>query len=436
MKKILCALIGFLILASGAQANFVFTDWNQTIQLTPQGRTVTVTTAAKVKLKPNYYYNSWIYIFTPSQQIQIQAVKVNGQTANYDFNNNQLNIHFSQLFDGAQVEFQIDYLETEAHEVFYRQNWIQLPGWLAGAKAQLTVQLPESQLLCSGNPEFTRGEQTLSWQGTVPPGGFKSLLKFTPASAQFKIDIENNLTGTLPYKKVRLKYPQYFNFPSQIVTGYQVLPNLVAQNVTLENAYHVLNFENAASAKVTTHIVAQVQTGPFNGVLSDDPKKFLNYSATEKAVLDRVIKRIGHQPNTLKLPEHVRIGQWVNNYLKYDLNMSGKRLSNTELLRNPKGVCEHFAQLYQTLLRYQGIPAFTVSGYAFNAERGWDAHAWVLVYSEGRWWAMDPTWGLFTGVLPASHIYFYREGVNQSRFETINYTGESKMQTKVSIQNL
>lgn len=436
MKKIIGTLGLLFSLAAAAHANFVFNDWNQTIQLTPQGRAVIVTTAARVSLKPNYYYNSWIYIFTPSQKIQIRSVKVNDQIATYDFNNNQLNIHFDQLFDGDQVEFQIDYLETEAHEAFYRQNWIQLPGWLAGAKAQLTVQLPENQLLCSSNPEFMRNEQTLSWQGTVPPGGFKSLLKFTPASAQFKIDIENNLMGTLPYKKVRLKYPQYFNFPSQVVTGYQVLPSLVAQNVALENAYHVLNFENAASPKITTHIVAQVQTGAFNGTLNDDPKKFLNYAMTEKVTLDKVIKRIGHQPNTLKLPEYVRIGQWVNNYLKYDLNMSGKRLSNVDLLRNPKGVCEHYAQLYQTLLRYQGIPAFTVSGYAYNAERGWDAHAWVMVYSEGRWWAMDPTWGLFTGVLPASHIYFYREGVNQSRFETINYTGESKMQTKVTIQNL
>lgn len=52
------------------------------------------------------------------------------------------------------------------------------------------------------------------------------------------------------------------------------------------------------------------------------------------------------------------------------------------------GVCQDFAQLLLTLCRMDGIAARYVAG--MLAGEG-ETHAWAEVYSDGRWYALDPT---------------------------------------------
>ena len=68
--------------------------------------------------------------------------------------------------------------------------------------------------------------------------------------------------------------------------------------------------------------------------------------------------------------------------------------------KNKEGYCEYFATLATLLLRYQGIPARYVTGFA-RPERVEDrpyvifrrrhSHAWVEVYIDRKWYIFDPT---------------------------------------------
>ena len=79
-----------------------------------------------------------------------------------------------------------------------------------------------------------------------------------------------------------------------------------------------------------------------------------------------------------------------------------------KILSTGRGVCIHYAILYNNLLRTAGIPSVIVSGVSYDTEKNkFENHAWNLVYVNGEWISIDPTWGLYSGKLPVSHIFFY-----------------------------
>ena len=85
-------------------------------------------------------------------------------------------------------------------------------------------------------------------------------------------------------------------------------------------------------------------------------------------------------------------------------------MSIEEILNKRIGVCEHFTQLYNALLHSINIPAVFVGGYAFNNENSFknpkfSTHVWSLVKINSKWIPIDPTWGLFEGKLPVSHVF-------------------------------
>ncbi|MBQ2559067.1 MAG: transglutaminase domain-containing protein, partial [Fibrobacter sp.] len=95
---------------------------------------------------------------------------------------------------------------------------------------------------------------------------------------------------------------------------------------------------------------------------------------------------------------------FIQNF-NYSFTVSGFRAnSKTDPLvrfwKNKEGYCEYYATLATLLLRYQGIPARYVTGFA-NPERvpgrpyvtfrRRHSHAWVEVYIDRKWYIYDPT---------------------------------------------
>ena len=92
----------------------------------------------------------------------------------------------------------------------------------------------------------------------------------------------------------------------------------------------------------------------------------------------------------------------VDNFT-YDLDVGmvgGDPLADF-LFEEQRGYCEHFATAMTVMLRTQGIPARLATGFlsgefneygSFFIVRASDAHAWVVVYLDGRGWVtFDPT---------------------------------------------
>ncbi len=77
--------------------------------------------------------------------------------------------------------------------------------------------------------------------------------------------------------------------------------------------------------------------------------------------------------------------------------------SAVDILRSRKGDCNEHATLYAALARSAGIPTRVVGGLVLLEGR-FLYHAWNEVYANGRWTAVDPTFGQLP--VDATHIRF------------------------------
>ena len=99
-----------------------------------------------------------------------------------------------------------------------------------------------------------------------------------------------------------------------------------------------------------------------------------------------------------------RIRDYFQQEFRYTLELPGRKFGETALshfLRDlHRGHCEYFASASVLLLRQVGIPARYAVGYSVQEGnqmsgrylvRNSHAHAWALVWHDGRWWDLDTT---------------------------------------------
>ncbi len=95
------------------------------------------------------------------------------------------------------------------------------------------------------------------------------------------------------------------------------------------------------------------------------------------------------------------IYSWVAHNLTYDLPgvenvtaYASMEEVTAEALTKRKGVCSHYAQLFDALAREAGITSLVVTGYVKpDAEIYKTPHAWNVLKIDGAWFFFDPTWG-------------------------------------------
>src|SRR5213075_1846903 len=77
----------------------------------------------------------------------------------------------------------------------------------------------------------------------------------------------------------------------------------------------------------------------------------------------------------------------------------------TAALKRKKGVCEHFAAIFNDVCIKSGIKSFVIEGYTKqNGSVDKSSHAWCTALVDNKWFLYDPTWdagsegnGLFSG---------------------------------------
>jgi transglutaminase/protease-like cytokinesis protein 3 len=92
---------------------------------------------------------------------------------------------------------------------------------------------------------------------------------------------------------------------------------------------------------------------------------------------------------------------WVARNIQYDLaNMFAINFyENTseiinDVLKNRKGVCMHFAELYNDIANQTGIKSYVITGYTKqNGFVDYIPHAWCASLIGSDWYLFDPTWG-------------------------------------------
>ena len=75
-----------------------------------------------------------------------------------------------------------------------------------------------------------------------------------------------------------------------------------------------------------------------------------------------------------------------------------------DILRNPRGDCTEYSQLFVALARAAGLPAREVSGLVYLGDelQAFGGHSWAEVVIDGRWLGVDPMWNLLP--VSATHL--------------------------------
>ncbi len=134
-------------------------------------------------------------------------------------------------------------------------------------------------------------------------------------------------------------------------------------------------------------------------------------------------------PETDAVRAVFKIGKWVKDNIRYDLNTVTAKASksSTWVLANRQGVCDELTSLFIAMVRSQGIPARFVSGVAYtnlaSLDTNWGPHGWAEVWYPGVGWVpYDVTYGEF-GYVDATHTpYEYSE---DARSDAVSYTMRS-----------
>lgn len=120
---------------------------------------------------------------------------------------------------------------------------------------------------------------------------------------------------------------------------------------------------------------------------------------------------------------------WVASNISYDVaNMENIEFSDTseqkidKTLTTRKGVCIHYAELFNAIVSQLGFESEIIKGYTKQFGKvAALSHAWCVVKSEGKWWLFDPTWGagsVNNGVFTKKLNNFYFKTPPKAMLET------------------
>ncbi len=141
---------------------------------------------------------------------------------------------------------------------------------------------------------------------------------------------------------------------------------------------------------------------------------------TQQVVFTDDIRKAAY-PYERSLRRAAELAIWVNQYMTYDLNVTGQK-SSEWAYHNRRGVCVEYSNLLSAMLKINGIPARHAVGYAYaSMEKKFQGHTWVEILTNRGWVAIDPTW-LQAGYIDATHIRT-ASLPDPNLTETIGYVG-------------
>lgn len=135
--------------------------------------------------------------------------------------------------------------------------------------------------------------------------------------------------------------------------------------------------------------------------------KIAAQAAKEEKSWNKVAHLIGDSCKT-ELEKVYTIYTYIAGFYKYDMNRLKliykrkikRELYLSEVIKNKKGVCGDFSNLFVTLCDSLDIGCFRVSGYSRTfsifhpVKKNYYNHAWNVVRVEGKWYPVDVTFGM------------------------------------------
>ena len=394
------------------------TNWQEFAQILSDGtQKIEVKLILKAVACQGLHYTSYTHMFELDSIIKILLTEMNGREVRPNFAYQKLTFNFS-LKNNQSLPIRFVYIkEPLIKKKFYNSIYVGLSGSLYGRKAHYTLNISKDLVICKIEDNFfkDKGNGTYSWQGIVPYGGKMTEIALTPIKSKWKIYKKDcfysnggNIVNTV------LRMPKYFESGNNKILSYNIKNNsgdfldgfhIIQIRDKIESIYENLNTPNGFIIFDVT--LENTSNQPFECFKDISiPKDEQDNQIKFKTLANKIIK-----DDKSNIPNYVKIGKWIKKNLTYKLSYSGKKLTALEILECKQGVCEHFTVLYNALLNSINIPAIyayghTVEGSSRSEINPNSGHCWTVAKINNKWIGLDVTWGILTGYLPTSHIFF------------------------------
>ena len=414
--KIIFYILTFYLISFQSYAQLVFDYWKQENKFVSDGQYITIKTKLKAKNLPkHYYHNNWSYIYSNEKNITIIDARIlTGKNRKITQTKNSINFNFDSIENNETVEIYFKYKQKFTNNIRYiRTEYVTIPSFAKNTKAYLKV-IPYNKLgVYSYHPNFTKYlENYYVWKGIIPEKGLTEIFYMTPKIGNWKIDKTIHLKSSKKLGDLKITTPLYFQEGGNYIKNYKITTknkNISKESKITDNLIKI-DYSSDKNKNDSLKVEAILQNSYKNTFWLN---KIKNLSSLTKInphtqnILNTEILNIKRN-NKQNIPTYILLAKWVNKNIKYNINYVGKKLTSEQILNTKEGVCIHYAILYRDMLRSLNIPSKIITGLAYNFNKNkFEDHAWTLVYHNGMWQAIDPTWGIYSGYLPISHIFVF-----------------------------
>lgn len=441
MKKLIVFFI--FVFINVANARLVVKEWHQENTFVENGQEIAVKLKLQAQgLSKNYYHDNWTYVFDKKLKTNITEYKVlNDDKAKIEVIDNKLRFKFRKTLNGENVFLEFKYFventDIEKYQ-FIRREVVFIPKFAKGAVASILVHPIENNMeIYSLNTLFQKNEENdYLWIGNVPTGGFKDNFDMTLKQATWEVESNLKITNDDGIGDLDIKGPAYFFGGGNTIKEYNISTNQIEtidnDNIKYDNDYIYVKFKNFDSKNGFIKVKATIENTYSNLIWANDldPNKATEVDQEISYMLNTIINEI-KEKDTSNLPLYAKIARWVHDNINYDITFIGKNLTTKEILDYKKGVCSHYSILYRDMLRSINIPAVSVIGLGYNLEKKtFENHSWVLVNYNNQWIPIDPTWNLYSGKLPITHIFMYKNLDTNFQFSKIGSLDKLRIDIK------
>ena len=347
-----------------------------------------------------------------------------------------------RLCDGYQFIIKYSYKEKRknSEDILYKIESVSIPMVEGASFCDYKYTIPNGYknlgLLNNYLTKDSKNENTYTYYKKCPDSPVNEVIRFSPIEAEWETDMKINAESpTVFTDDVTLRFPQYYKGGKLEEKYYKILSpennEYNVKDIIYEDIKYEIKVPAANKLKAEVDIKAKFTNNLDNNFNGNIPERFYSID------LSKIDKEIQDKANEIKsqsseLPDYYKIGKWVNSYMNYDIDYTGKNLTLKEIYEGRTGVCEHYTLLYNAMLNTLGIQTLYVTGWAFNGtqisgDEKTTGHAWTAALIDGKWKELDATWGLFEGI-SSSHIF------KNYGNDIFSYSTSGKSQTEITLK--
>ena len=404
-------------------------------------------------VEEDYYDSYYMHYLKPKKGLSLKNVEhscyINEETKNdcqssLIENDNDFYFIFNnfKVYNGETLTLKYKFSMAPAKiDLYYRQEQIFFPRGISvpGTICNYTFIISKDykSLGLKNNIFKKESDNIYSYYGNCPTEKLSEIIKFSPIKSFWSVDWEFYVESKVPIKSdIRLKFLRMYKGGKSRNKNYKLTTyeNKILNDSALikDEIYVETDIPGNNNKKIGVKLHTSFINDLNNEFILPTSNNFYELNTNIDEPIKAKVNEVLQDPQYKDYPDYEKIGRFVHNYINYNDYDFGKNYTPIEIFNQRTGVCEHFTELYNTMLNYIGIKTIKIIGYAFEGEEttaneNTAGHAWTGAFINGKWKELDATWDLFEGISGA-HIlrgfnietYYARSILELNFFRIIN----------------